>query len=308
MTSVPDPPVSFSSSSAYIQCLDAKGAGWERPCILSPPTWPFRGSIHLLRAGDLAMECFRCCGHISWNLCLGQFSTKVGSLFFPSMWLWSRSLGMAINSGGGLHRHKGWSWEAAHTKTDRSWRHSLSPASHVVCLCILPKCPGYHNLELPKSCVYDCAPAIHWDQLSLLPPSLPELYLSNTVGRAIIWSWLRFTYEMQSWQAIWNLFWKKTQVKSSILPGELKHPQVKRHPSASEPAWRTPTQTLRLEHLHKWSQKVVWLICYGSRLLFPVRKTTLHVLWGKAGKAMSRRSIKNMTRSHSAGVSCNLLK
>lgn len=182
MTSVPDPPVSFSSSSVYIQCLDATGAGWERPCILSPPTWPFRGSIHLLRAGDVAMECFRYCGHISWNFCLEQFSTKIGSVFFPSMWLWSRSLDMAMNSGEGLRRHKDWSWEVAHTKTDRSWRHSSSPASHVICLCILPKCPGYDNLETAQiQCIWLCS---GYSLGPVCSPStiLSELYISNTVG------------------------------------------------------------------------------------------------------------------------------
>lgn len=143
MTSVPDPPVSFSSSSAYIQCSDAKGAGWERPCILSPPTWPSRGSIHLLRAGDLAMEGFRCCGHTSWNLCLEQFSTKVGSLFFPSMWLWSTSEGMARSSGGGLRRHKDWAWEAAHMKTDRQkLKAQLAPS--ITC------CLSMHSPEMPR--------------------------------------------------------------------------------------------------------------------------------------------------------------
>lgn len=186
MTSVPDPPVSFSSSSAYIQCLDAKGAGWERPCILSPPTWPFRGSIHLLRAGDLAMECFQCCGHISWNLGLGQFSTKLGSLFFPSMWLWSRSLGRAMNSGGGLRRHKDWS-EKLLTRRQTEAEGTACPQHHMWSVCaFFRNAQAMTTLKLPKSCVYDCAPAIHWDQLSLLPPSLPELYLSNTVGRAII--------------------------------------------------------------------------------------------------------------------------
>lgn len=196
--SVPDPPVSFSSSSAYIQCLDAKGAGWERPCILSPPTWPFRGSIHLLRAGDLAMECFRCCGHISWNLGLGQFSTKLGSLFFPSMWLWSRSLGRAMNSGGGLRRHKDWSWEAAHTKTDRSWGHSLSPASHVVCLRILPKCPGYDNLETAQVlCIWLCS------GYSLGPALSPSTIFTWTLPIKHCWSGYNLILtEIHLWDAI----------------------------------------------------------------------------------------------------------
>lgn len=186
MTSVPDPPVSFSSSSVNIQCLDAKGAGWERPSILSPPTWPSRGSIHLLRTGDLAMECFRCCGHVGWNLCLEQLSTKGGSLFFSRTWLCSWSEGMARSSGGGLRRQKAWSWEAAHSKTDRQkLKAQLVPSITCclsVCLCILPKCAGYDNLETPQvpgiwlcSCCSlgpACSPSTVWS----------EPYLANTVG------------------------------------------------------------------------------------------------------------------------------
>lgn len=157
--------------------LGCKGAGWERPCILSPPTWPSRGSIHLLRAGDLAMEGFRCCGHTSWNLCLEQFSTKVGSLFFPSMWLWSTSEGMARSSGGRLRRHQDWAWEAAHTKTDRQ-----KLKARAVCPCILPKCPGYDNLETPQvPCIWLCS-CYSLGSTCSTSTILSELYQSNTVG------------------------------------------------------------------------------------------------------------------------------
>lgn len=129
------------------------------------------------------MECFRCCGHSSWNLCLKQFSTKAGSLFFPSMWLWSISLGIARSSGGELRRHKDWSWEAACTKTDRQkLKAQLVPASHAVCPCILPKCPGYDNIETPQvTWIWLCS------RYSLGPACSPstilsELYLSDTVG------------------------------------------------------------------------------------------------------------------------------
>lgn len=194
--SVPDPPVSFSSSSVYIQCLDATGAGWERPCILSPPTWPFRGSIHLLRAGDVAMECFRCCGHISWNLCLEQFSTKIASFFFPRMWLWSRSLDRLWTQVGDYADTKT-GHEKLLTRRQTEAEGTACPQHHMWSVCaFFRKGQAMTTLKLPKSSVYDCAPAIHWDQFALLPPSCLNFTYQTLLVRAILWSWLRFTYKM----------------------------------------------------------------------------------------------------------------